>query len=313
MRPRRSSKRHPGPVYDTAIRGVLEGDPSAVCRLLGILVTTPGQKPVVLSTSFAYPVGALYADLVMRVGPGRLVHIECERKLSADEMVARMLGYRGVIQRRHRGEVLSQYLLVLEGGRVSEFIDPVLSWFWRRLGVLFLRDVDPEMLLAEPSLAPLAVLGRGDQKARVQVLGRALAVVRDEGGERATELRAFAVALARIRLEESTINNIVREVDVTPQEFMAEMIWNGNWGAEIRRDMRNKFTKEGLVEGREQGREQGREHLLVALIQDRFGAHPDTSAVAEELIGRMDDREAVHAVTSATSLADLTDLVGTRS
>jgi hypothetical protein len=292
---RRSQR--PGPVYDAAIRGVLEGDPVAACQLLGIPVTTASGLPEVLSASFTYPVGSLYADLVMRVGPGRLAHVEFERQLSAEEMVARMMGYRGVIQRRHRQEVLEQYLIVLGGGRVVEFIDPVLSWFWRRLGVVFLRDLDPELFLHGPSLAPLAVLGRGSSRVRARAFGRALAVIRDEGGERAAELRTFAITLAGITLDPATINRIVKEAEMTPNEYVAKLLWHGSYGDALREHARQ--------EGRQEGAAEGRVRLLVALMQDRFGPQADAPAVAERLVRRLDDAEAVHAVTTATDLADL--------
>jgi hypothetical protein len=284
--------RSPGPVYDGAIHRVLEGDPGAACRLLGIPVTTASGVPEVLSASFAYPVGSLYADHVMRVGPGRLAHVEFERQLSAEEMVARMVGYRGVIQRRHRREVLTQYLLVLGGGRVREFIDPVLSWFWRRLGVLFLRDLDPESLLDGPALAPLAVLAHGSSRVRSEALGRALALIRERGGERAEELRTCAVTLAGLTLDPTTIERTIEEVTMEMEEYVAKILRQGGAEDWLRR----------LSEAR------GREGLLIALMEERFGRHPETATLAKRLAAECDDAAAARAVTAATDLADLADL-----
>ena len=302
---RRRRKEHPGPVYDAAMHGVLAGDPGAACRLLGIAVTTPSGVPDVLSTAFPYPVGALYADLVMRVGPGRLVHVEFERQLSAEEMVARMMGYRGVIQRRHRREVLDQYLIVFGGGRVSEFIDPVLTWFWRRLGVIFLRDLDPERFLGSPSLAPLAVLTRGGTRARARALGRALVVIHDQGGERAVELRTFAVTLAGLTVDRLTIDRVVKEAGMTPEEYVAELLWEGSFGDEYRQQIRDEVAREV----RQEAVTEGREHFVTALMRDRFGPDPQIPAVARRLLARLEDAPVAHAVVTAADLAALADLV----
>ena len=296
-------KRRPGPVYDGAMRGVIEGDPVAVCRLLGIPISTKRGAPQLLSSSFGYPMGALYADAVIRVGLRRIVHLECERQLRADEMVARMLGYRGVIQRRHRKEVLSQYLIVLGGGRVVEFLDPVLSWFWGRLGVVFIRDLDPEVFLGSPSLAPLAVLGRGSTQARRQAFARALALIRDEGGERAGELKTFAATLAGITLDQKTINRIVKEEEMTPEEYVNKMLWNGTYGEWVR----ESFREMGEAKGKAEGKAEGQELMLSALLEDRFGPDPEVPAVAHRLAGALDPAAAVHAVTTAAALADLAD------
>jgi hypothetical protein len=320
-------KRRPGPVYDEAMKGLIEGDPVAVCRLLGIPISTKRAVPQLLSSSFGYPMGALYADAVIRVGVHRIVHLECERQLRAHEMVARMVGYRGVIQRRHRKEVLSQYLIVLGGGRVVEFIDPVLSWFWGCLGVVFMRDLDPEVFLNSPSLAPLAALGHGTSRVRREAFARALALIRDEGGERADELKTFAITLAAITLDRSIINRTVEEEEMTPEEFVNNLLWNGSYGESVRERLKEQSLAEGLAQGLEQGLEKGleqglvkglaegkvegraeeRELVLSVLLKDRFGAQPEVPAVAHRLAGALDAVAAVHAVTSAAALADLVD------
>jgi hypothetical protein len=322
-------RQRPGPVYDGAIRAVLEGSPKATCHLLGIPITTDDGAPVVLSASFSYPVGSLNADLVMRVGPDRLVHVEYERRLSANEMVARMVGYRGVIQRRHQGEVLTQYLVVLRGGRVRGFIDPVLSWFWRRLGVIFLRDLDPEVLFSIPDLVPLAVLARGTPE---ELLLRSLAMIRKRGDGRGGELHASAITLAELKLSKDAITRVLEEVEMTPEEHVGNLLWQTKraerWKEKVTEQLKEQVTQQVTEELKEQVTQQvtqqlkeqvkqeflaealqkGREQLLISVIEDRFGPHSEASEVAHRLLARSGDAGAVQVITGAADFGDVMNL-----
>jgi hypothetical protein len=73
------------------MRALMEGDPAAACRLLGVRAE---GVPVVLPSVF--PTHHLDVDLLLRVGPGRLAHVEYVRRASGD-LVMRMLGYRWVL------------------------------------------------------------------------------------------------------------------------------------------------------------------------------------------------------------------------
>jgi hypothetical protein len=64
-----------GPIFDSTMRGVIEGDPMAACGLLGIEAAT---EPEILPSEFA--AWSMRVDLLMRVGPGRLVHVEYGRR-----------------------------------------------------------------------------------------------------------------------------------------------------------------------------------------------------------------------------------------
>jgi hypothetical protein len=91
----------PGPVYDAAMRGVIEADPGVICRLLEIPVGTPNGAPELLPASFPSPGQTLHADLVLRVGPDQLAHVEYERRPTGN-LVARMHAYLGAIGRWSR-------------------------------------------------------------------------------------------------------------------------------------------------------------------------------------------------------------------
>lgn len=73
--------------------------------------------------------------------------------------------------------------------------------------------------------------------------------------------------------------------------------------AELFRD--TAFGEALVQQGLEQGLERGREQLLTVLLQERFGSHPRIPAVARRLTGWPDASSAVHAITVAASVDDL--------
>jgi hypothetical protein len=288
----------PGPVYDTAMRGVIEGDPVAACRLLGIEVV--GQ-PQTLTTSF--PIVTLAADLLLRVGPARLAHVEYVRRATGD-LVTRMLGYRWAISRDHPGDQLSQHIVVLGGGRVRGHDHPARTGFLLDLKILYLRELDPATLLASPSLAPLAALGRGSPSDRAEACTEALRLIGTSGGIRAEGLVRCTTVLATITLNTPTIWKIVEEVGMAV-ESIAELFRDTAFGQALVQQGREQGLERGMARGMEQGMEQGREQLLVALLEDRFGSHRVIPALARCLTGWADAGSAVHAITTAASLEEL--------
>ena len=136
---------------------------------------------------------------------------------------------------------------------------------------------------------------------------------------------------------------------MTPEEYVAELLWEGSFGDEYRQqirdevaqEMRQKVTQEVAQEvrqkvtqevrrevaqemrqkvtqevRREVAREvrqeavtEGREHFVTALMRDRFGPDPQIPAVARRLLARLEDAPVAHAVVTAADLAALADLV----
>jgi hypothetical protein len=96
-------------VYDAILKATFEGDLPGACRLLRVPVN---GEPEALSAEFTLT--AMSVDLLARVGPGRLLHIEYARRASRD-LVARMLIYRGLIMQQHPKHHVSQHILVVIG------------------------------------------------------------------------------------------------------------------------------------------------------------------------------------------------------
>jgi len=276
----------PGPVYDTALRRLVEGDLPGTCELLGVPVDAP---PRVLNGTL--PTATLSADLLLQVGPDRLVHVEYMRTATRD-LVARMLIYRGLIMRRYPRARLTQHVIVLGDGTVRGHRDREHSGFELDLDLLYLRDLDPAVLLARPSLAPLAVLGRGDVPARAGAFAAALRLIRAQGGDRADELLEFAAVLGTIRLDRPTMERIAKEVPMTA-ESIAEFWRDGEIGQIL------------IQQGRQEGRQEGRAELLMTLLRASFGDQPDLPEIAQRLAGWPSTEAAVRAITAATRPQDI--------
>jgi hypothetical protein len=298
----------PGPVYDTALRRLAELDPAALCRsLLGIEVT---EQPRILSAQL--PAATLSADLLLQLDSGALVHMEYMRATTT-ELVARMLIYRGLIMRAYPGFRLVQGVLVLGAGRVAGFDDLAGSGFALDLRVVYMRTMDPGRFLGVPSLAPLAVLGRGSVRERAGVFAAAVRVIREQGGSRVQELMQFADRLATITLDRSTIEAIVKEAGMSLEslESIERDFGPTEYVRGLRREAHSEGRSEGRDEGRNEGRNEGREQarveLLTALLRERFGDRADVSALARRLAGWPEVATAVHAVSAASSLDDLLD------
>jgi hypothetical protein len=197
-----------------------------------------------------------------------------------------MLVYRGLILREHPSQRLTQYVIVLGDGRVRSH--PDLRDLEARLTVIYLRDLDPATLLSHPGLVPLAVLGHATPEQRVQVFTDSVRLIRHHGGPRLPENLEFAGLLASIRLDPTTIERIIEEAGMTA-ESIAEFF-------------RPTKTAQLLLN---EGREEGRTGVLVYLLRDRFGDHPDLTAVAHQLATWPDASTAVRAITDATTFADV--------
>jgi hypothetical protein len=282
-----------GPVYDTALRHLMETDMNAACRLLHVPVT---GKPKLLSAALSTT--KLEADLVVRTAPSRLMHVEYMRDSSSD-LVARMLIYRGFIRRKYPGEWLGQHVIVLGDGWVKGYDDPTQG-FTLDLHVMYLRQMDPEVFLAEPALAALAVLSRGDAQARAQAYAASLRAIQDAGGPHRAERLELAAMLAPIRLDLDTIERVTEEAGMSIEE-LAEFYSEAKFAQRQRQQARD----EGREEGRDEGLDQGRVETLAALLHDRFGEHPDLLTAARNLAGWPDKSAAIRVITGASTVEDL--------
>ena len=279
----------PGPVYDTVMKELFRGDPVGACRLLGVAVV--GQ-PKALPAGFTLTTRDV--DLLLEVGPGRLIHVEYARR-ATPELVARMLEYRGLIMKKYPGFHLRQFIVVLGEGTVTGFDDLELNDFALKLGLLYLREADPEQFVWGPNFAPLAMLRRGNPRELERIALRVVEVIRNRGGGRMDALLECAAVLAMVTSDEIMFKNLIEESEMTLESLdHMQLIYKNT-----------RFGKAMRAEARTEGRRQERESVLVALLADRFGENPDLAAAAHRLAGWANLAAAVHAITSARHFDDL--------
>lgn len=157
------------------------------------------------------------------------------------------------------------------------------------------RDIDPARMLAFPTTAPLAALGRGTADERADALTAAAELILAvPDPERRTRLLAAASTLASIVLPADTIDSALKEA------AMPVPVRDTPLG--------RLLLDEGRQEGREKGREEGRRievaRLTAFLLRRRFGLDPRIDGIAEAL-AELPDEERMTAVEDAASLDDL--------
>jgi DNA-binding transcriptional regulator YiaG len=266
----------PGPVHDRAMHYIVEGALDAFCDWLNIKVE--GQAEA-LSSVFAAEKRT--ADLLLRVGKRRLLHVEYIRNPKAD-LFARMVGYRAHIMRRYQGMSLHQVAIVLGKGRLRTWDDPETGFFLG-LDTVYLNEEDPQEFLTRPGLAALAELAKGDLTTRAKSAIAALKAIQTLPEERHQGLREAMLALATITLAPSTIDLIRKETGMSIQS-LAAFYRQTDVGQEIL--------------------EQGSAKTLAAMIRRRFG-DDDRIATIAGLLAQISEDASVRIVDEATSLNDL--------
>jgi hypothetical protein len=283
--------------YDAAVRLWAEVAPAEVRGWLS--PSMAGRLPAVFERRQArLVVPVVEADLILEVGPQRLMQVEFETSPGSD-LVQRMLDYRSRIMYRHPGYHLTQYIVVLGSGLVTGFDDLERLGFALQVKVVYLRDCDPQEFLRNPAMAPFAVLARGSRAERERSLGAALRLIRDSGHPQKRVLLQVLDGLAGIRLDRATVERTEKENGMSI-EPLVEFYLDTELGQRMVDIGRQQGLGQGLEQGREQGLEQGRERLLLALMRVRFGDDPELPTVARRLAA-WPEEAAITAITAATT------------
>jgi hypothetical protein len=268
------------------MRKLVADDLPAFAELLNVPIDDDQFE--IISESFAAE--TLYTDLLARVGANRLLHVEYVRSPTRD-VPARITGYRAQIMRRHPGKSITQFAIVLGEGRLQSCDDPP-NGFKLGLKTLYVRDCDPQFLLANPHRAPLAVLAQGSTDKRIENLRTVMKMTRKEPD--GAFLAEAALTLATITLDRSTIARVMEELGMTVEDI-AEFYSETTFGRAIH------------DHGREQGREEASVLALGALLRDRFGEHAQIQVLAERLAKSPDLDAVIHTINQAHSIDDLLD------
>ena len=282
-------RRRPGPVYDNALRTLAGDEILALCRWLGI-----EADPGTIRLSEALPSATQYADLLVGAGPARLAQVEFVRRPSPS-LPVRMLEYRARIMRLEPTARLHQHVVVLAGGTVRDELSDG-DRFFARFEVTYLRRQDPDELLSQVALAPLASLGAVKRsRDRPAILRRALDVIHAGAApEQARRLVDVAAVLAAIHLDAATIEAVGREAAMP---ISLE-------GTDAGRVIAQRGRAKGRDEGRVEGRNEGESAVLAELLTARFGTDERIPLLARRL-AEAGEKAAVAAVLAASSLDDL--------
>jgi predicted transposase YdaD len=236
------------------------------------------------------PAFPLWADLIARLDPHRQAHVEFVHTPARD-LLDRMLEYRARILRRDPGQTLDQHILVLADGQVPDRLTDGGRYPFD-VTVTYLRDHDPTVFLADPTLAPLAVLARpSSDRPRTTTLREALALITEVSDpKRRHALAETALVLAGIRLDRDTIETITQEarMSFTLAETLA--------GRQI--------AAEAQARGQARGTVLGRATVLAALLRRTFGDDDRIEAIATDL-AQLPHDEALDLALTAKNLDDL--------
>jgi hypothetical protein len=160
--------------YDAALRSMVEVYlPEFVTWLLEVIgvpaVGVGGGGLVPLQARFGRLVTTREADLLVRIGPDRLLHVEYESHPKTG-LALRMLEYRNLIMHRHPHDHLNQVVLLLLQGAVDSIDDhpniPADSGF--RLGVtaVAVAQQDAAQLARRTGVEPLEIHGTRPRRER---------------------------------------------------------------------------------------------------------------------------------------------------
>lgn len=273
-------------MYDDAMKILADDD-------LGALLSVVGVHGEVERMNVELAASTMKADLLARTSSG-IVHVEFVKDLTPD-LDLRMVDYRLRLRRRHRGTPIAQYVLALRDVPVPERYDDLdggqLACTWT---VVRIGELDPAMLLGNPTTAAVAAPACGTPAQRSMVLVAAAELITARADpDRRNVLLGAAATPASIVLPRRTIASALKEA------AMPVPVRDTPLGREL--------YEEGLHEGRQEGRQEGRLAVLrltSLMLRRSFGDDPRVDAIAERLAA-LSDEERLARLAVAATLDDL--------
>ena len=210
-------------------------------------------------------------------------------------MPLRMLDYWVRLHRQYRCPVEQVVIYLKYTSSESAFVEQfVAANTWHRYRVIRMWEQDPQPLLADSALLPLAPLAQTDSP-RGLLERVATQVANIESTDRQQNVSACVQMLAGLRFEKNLIRQLFRE------EIMRESV--------IYQDILQK----GLQQGLQQGKQEGELAVVLRQLTRRIGT-VDTE-VQERLrglsIAQLEDL--AEALLDFSDATDLTDLLRDRS
>ncbi len=219
------------------------------------LLGTPQVAVEVLKTELS--IEPIRADSVIFLNlHGRILHLEFQTKIESDPpLPLRMLDYWVRLYRRHRLPVTQVVVLLLPPPPTTA-IDTafVVENTRHEYRVVRLWEEDPEPLLQEPALLPLASLAASPVPE--ELLQRVAAQVQRLDDRQRRHVSNYTQILAGLKYQKAMIRQLFQE------GMMRESV------------IYQEILEEGRQEGRKEGRQEGSQSLVLRLLHRSLGPLP---------------------------------------
>ena len=246
--------------YDNICKYLAEKYPEQFVRWL--VAEEPSTIQVLKTELSAEPIRA--DSLILLQLDDQILHLEFQTLPHSQPPIPfRMLQYYVRLQSLYWGQRIRQFVIFLkQTSSAAVYTDHYQNEHtWHRYQVIRIWEENPEPLLANPALLPLAPLAQSDSP-QTLLEQAATQVAMIEESERQREILACTEVLAGLRFDETLINQLFSE------DLMRESVIY----QKILREGRQLGRQEGRQLGRQEGRQEGELALLTRLISRRFGA-----------------------------------------
>ncbi|UFP95795.1 Rpn family recombination-promoting nuclease/putative transposase [Gloeobacter morelensis] len=278
--------------YDNLCKLLAEQAPIAFATWL---LRRPVSTASVLKTELS--IEPIRADSVsFLAAEGSILHIEFQIKYDSDPpLPLRMLDYFVRLSRRHR-QPIEQVLVLLREPAGSATIEQEYRSenTLHRYRVVCLWEEDPEPLLADRALLPLATLARAPSAE--ELLGRVarqLGTIEEPVQRR--DIATFATILAGLKFDAGLLAQIFPEGMMRESVIFQQILQEG----------RKAGQSEGRAEGRAEGQLEGERRVLLRQLGRKFGPLPDTLVQQVQAIVDLAQLEQLaDAVLDAGSIGD---------
>ncbi len=272
--------------YDNVLKRLAQEYPSAFVQwLLAVDAVNIQKLPTELSLE---PVRSDAVYFLPQLG--KILHIEFQTEPQSNPPLAlRLLDYWVRLYRQHRRTIEQVVIFLKPTNSEAAFTEQfAVGNTVHRYRVIRMWEQDPETLLANPGLLPLAVLARTEVPS--SLLQQVADLVEQIGEpQQQREISAYTEILAGLKFDKNLIRRFLRE------ELMRESV------------IYQEIQQEAKQQGRQEGKQEGEATLVLRLLTRRFGQlTPETQLQIQQLpVTQLE--ELGEALLDFSSMQDLTD------
>lgn len=283
--------------YDNICKYLAEQYPSNFVRWLFSAESTEIQ---VLKTELSLePIRADSVTLLQT--SNQILHLEFQTLPPTDTpMPLRMLDYWVRLHRQYRCPIEQVVIYLKYTTSKSAFVEQfVAANTWHRYRVIRMWEQDPQPLLADSALLPLASLAQTDspQGLLEQVAAQ---VARIESTAQRQNLAASVAVLAGLRFDPNLIKQLFREDIMKESAIYQEILQEG-----VRQGI-ERGQQFGRVIGRAEGWKDGEAAMIVRLLTHKFAS---IDSATQEQIRNLSSTKLEELGEALLDFSDATDLV----